>query len=137
MSDFDTRANDLLDPTTFRSASETWIANRDAIMRDVNAMRSEAVLRMFSAIGRFTVGVLRVAAWPISSIWNGIAFARAIDALNALDDAALAKMGLERDDIANHVFGMIYGNGKPALAAIAGGKVAKAPAAVTPERRAA
>ena len=42
------------------------------------------------------------------SIAEGTSRMKAINALNAMDDAQLADMGLRREDIARHVFRDVY-----------------------------
>ena len=123
---------------SYKNAVEDYLANRDEIMHRVNVMRSEVMTASLLAALRGAGKALKIVFWPVASVWRANAYANAVDAMNGLDDATLARIGVARDDIAEHVFGIVYGSSKPTLEAIEGGKVANpcAPAAI-PERRAA
>ena len=125
-------------PLSYKDAVEDYFAKRDEIMHRVNLMRSEAMTATLLAAFRGAAKVLKVVVWPLASIWRANAYANAVDAMNNLDDATLARIGVAREDIAQHVFDVVYGSPKPVLEAIKGGKVANpcAPVAI-PERRAA
>ena len=116
--------------------------NLTEIEAQIHQMQADSMRTFLKAVARGVTRVLLGTGRFIAAIWQGVAYARGCEQLQQLDDAALARMDLRREDIADHVFTMIYGPigsaSDPVLETIPGGKAKAANIdAETPERRAA
>lgn len=124
------------------SATLAAHANLAEIEAQIRELQAEAMRTFFDGAVRVAGKILRTAGWFVVAVWDGIAYARAYEQLSGLDDSTLVRMGLKREELADHVYKNVYEAAaavtEPTLEAISGGKAATGkPIVETPERRAA